>query len=49
MAIQDDFSVGSNGDIRHVSGTTVYSVNAFHAWLQDLADDSAPAGNDPLR
>jgi hypothetical protein len=46
MAIQDDFSVASNGDIRHVSGTTVYSVNAFHAWLQDLADDSAPAGND---
>ena len=32
MAIQDDFSVASNGDIRHVSGTTVYSVNAFHAW-----------------
>jgi len=46
MAIQDDFSVASNGDIRHVSGTTVYSVNAFHAWLQDLADDSAPSGND---
>lgn len=46
MAIQDDFSVASNGDIRHTSGTTVYSVNAFHAWLQDLADDSAPSGND---
>lgn len=46
MAIQDDFSVGSNGDIRHVSGTTVYSVNAFHAWLQDLADDASPSGND---
>ena len=46
MAIQDDFSVASNGDIRHVSGTTVYSVNAFHAWLQDLADDASPSGND---
>lgn len=46
MAIQDDFSVASNGDIRHVSGTTIYSVNAFHAWLQDLADDASPSGND---
>jgi len=46
MAIQDDFSVASNGDIRHTSGSTVYSVNAFHAWLQDLSDDSAPTGND---
>lgn len=46
MAIQDDFSVAANGDIRHVSGTTVYSVNSFHAWLQDLSDDSSPTGND---
>jgi len=46
MAIQDDFSVASNGDIRHVAGTTVYSVNSFHAWLQDLADDASPSGND---
>lgn len=46
MAIQDDFSIAANGDIRHVSGTTVYSVNAFHAWLQDLSDDSEPTGND---
>lgn len=46
MAIQDDFSVALNGDIRHISGTTVYSVNTFHAWLQDLSDDSMPSGND---
>ena len=46
MAIADDFSIASNGDIRHVSGTTVYSVNDFHAWLQNLADDTAPSGND---
>jgi len=46
MAIQDDFSVAINGDIRHVSGTTVYSANDFHAWLQDLADDISPSGND---
>lgn len=46
MAIQDDFSISSAGDIRHVSGTTVYSVLALHAWLQDLADDASATGND---
>lgn len=46
MAIQDDFSIDASGNIRHVSGTTIYSVNDFHAWLQDLSDDSAPTGND---
>lgn len=46
MAIQDDFSISSTGDIRHVSGTTVYSVLALHAWLQDLADDATATGND---
>jgi hypothetical protein len=48
MAIADDFSVSVTGDIRHTSGTTVYSVLALHAWLQDLADDAAAAGNDLL-
>lgn len=46
MAIQDDFSISTTGDIRHTSGTTVYSVLALHAWLQDLADDAAASGND---
>lgn len=46
MAINDDFSVAANGDIRHVSGTTVYTVNAFHEWLQNLSDDLMPSGND---
>lgn len=46
MAISDDFRIDANGDIRHVAGTTVYSVNDFHAWLQSIADDSAPTGND---
>jgi len=41
MAIGDDFSVALNGDIRHTSGTTVYSVLAIHEWLQDLADDAS--------
>ena len=41
MAIADDFTITLGGDIRHVSGTTVYSVLALHEWLQDLADDAA--------
>jgi hypothetical protein len=40
MAIADDFTVSVGGDIRHASGTTVYTVLDLHAWLQDLADDA---------
>jgi len=46
MAIYDDFSVSATGDIRHVSGTTTYTVLAFHRWLQDLADNAVASGND---
>lgn len=46
MPISSDFSVASNGNIRHISGTTVYSVLDLHAWLQDLADDAAAGGDD---
>lgn len=48
MAIGDDFSVNSSGDIRHTSGTTVYSVLALHEWLQSLADDANSTGNDDV-
>lgn len=49
MAIQDDFSVTrSNGNIRHVSGTTNYTVIQLHRWLQDVADDASFSGNDEL-
>ena len=48
MAIADDFSVAVNGDIRHVSGTSHYTVLALHRFLQDLADDPAASGNDLL-
>lgn len=41
MAIGDDFTVSLGGDIRHASGTTVYSVLALHQWLQDMADDAS--------
>ena len=48
MPIATDFSISATGDIRHVSGTDVYSVLELHAWLQDLADDAAASGNDLL-
>lgn len=48
MPIGADFSISSTGDIRYVSGSTVYSVLELHAWLQDLADDAAATGNDVL-
>ena len=43
MAITDDFTVAVDGAIRHVSGTTVYSVLDLHQWLQDMADDPSTA------
>jgi len=48
MAIGDDFSVATNGDIRHVSGSSTYTVLELHRWLQDLADDASASGNDLL-
>lgn len=41
MAIGTDFTVAVNGDIRHASGTTVYSTLDLHQWLQDMADDAS--------
>lgn len=41
-----DFSIASNGDLRSVSGATIYDVLDLHAWLQDLADNPAPSGDD---
>lgn len=48
MAIAADFTISSGGNIRHVSGTTVYTVLDLHQWLQDLADDGSisVAGDD---
>lgn len=48
MSISNDFSISATGDIRHVAGSTVYSVLDLHAWLQDLADDAQASGNDAL-
>lgn len=46
-----DFTIDSSGNIRQatafVPGThTRYSTLELHAWLQDLADNPAPAGDD---
>lgn len=46
MAWADDFSVAANGDIRHSSGTTNYTVLEMHRALMDLADDAQASGND---
>lgn len=47
MTIDTDFSVSTGGDIRHTGGsTTIYSVLALHAWLQDLADNAAVSSDD---
>lgn len=46
MAWADDFSVAVNGDIRHESGSTNYTVLQTHRALQDLADDAQAVGDD---
>ena len=46
MPIGSDFSVASNGDVRHISGSTVYTYLDLHQWLQDLADDANASGDD---
>ena len=48
MAIADDFSVASNGNIRYVGSGATYTVIAFHRWLGDLMDDAQASGNDIL-
>jgi len=46
MAIEDDFSIAANGDIRHVSGATHYTVLELHRYLSAHADDQQAAGDD---
>ena len=48
MAIGDDFSIATNGNIRHTDGTKNYTVLELHRWLQELADDPAGSTNDLL-
>ncbi len=51
MAIGDDFSIDGSGNLRQaaafVPGTSSrYTTLQLHAWLQDLADNPAPGGDD---
>jgi len=47
MAIEDDFTVALDGDIRYTGGgSTYYTVLEVHRFLQDLADDAQASGND---
>lgn len=51
MTIATDFIIDTSGNLRQatafVPGThTRYTTLALHQWLQDLADDSAPTGDD---
>lgn len=46
MAIEDDFSIATNGDIRHTSGITHYTVLELHRYLSAHADDQQAAGDD---
>jgi hypothetical protein len=48
MAIGTDFAVSVGGAITHVANTTVYTILELHAWLQDLADNAAPGGDDNI-
>jgi len=48
MAIYDDFHVESYTQkrIRHFSGSTVYTANAFYSWLMDEFDEQAQMDDD---
>jgi len=49
MAIETDFSVATNGDIRHVgTSTDTFTVLELHRFLQDLADNASASGDDLL-
>lgn len=49
MAFLDDFSIDrETGNIRHVSGTTNYTVIQAHRAIQSIADDASYAGDDEL-
>lgn len=46
MITSTDFSISAGGDLRSVAGSTVHPALELHAWLQDLADNPAPTGDD---
>ncbi len=49
MTIETEFSVASNGDIRHDGiSSNNYTVLELHRYLQGLADDASSSGDDDL-
>lgn len=48
MAIETDLTIDLNGDIRHDTGSTNYTVLEFHRYLQAHADDEQMTGDDLL-
>ena len=48
MAIADDISVATNGDVRWTGTTATYTVLELHRFLQDLADNASSSGDDLL-
>lgn len=48
MAIEDDFTIALNGDIRYTGTDTYFTVLQFHRYLQAHADNEQMAGNDLL-
>jgi len=50
MAIEDNFSVAANGDIRYTTfgGDPTYTVLELHRYLQNLADNATVSGDDIL-
>lgn len=41
-----DFSINGSGDLRSVAGSATHTILELHQWLQDLADNSSPSGDD---
>jgi hypothetical protein len=48
MAFLDDFAVPSNGNIRHVSGSTIYTLEDFHNGVQEAAAELTGSGDDTI-
>ena len=46
MAIDADFQIQTNKDIRYTGTTANHTVLAFHRWLQDRADDATSVPDD---
>lgn len=46
MTIATDLEIQVDADLRSVAGTAFYTTLELHAFLQDLADNASPSGDD---